>query len=74
MHHLLLPPRVLRKVIPASRDENRGQALLVNTKLTLLTSFSGDSPKHHAWRWKVWNLIWATQRSLSGVTTEEHMP
>ena len=43
-------PRVLRKIIPASSDENRGQALLLNTELTLLTSFGGDCPKHHAWR------------------------
>ena len=43
-------PRVLRKIIPASSDENRGPALLVNTELTLLTSLGGDCPKHHAWR------------------------
>ena len=37
-------PRVLRKVIPASSDENRGQDLMVNTKLTLLATARNSTP------------------------------
>ena len=37
-------PRVLRKVIPASSDENRGQDLMVNTKLTLLATARNITP------------------------------